>query len=128
MKTVNLFTKEEIEEGGFVYEPDVDKCLKMLTPFVYSSVDVEGENIKLSFKIKTDEEEPTERQWKNYVSSCIKCKYVHSIFISLDEPIFLKREQYRCDNVRVCVMGHTKFTPLEMEERSEHYSQLFDLS
>ncbi len=124
---LDLFTKEEIEDRGFIYEPDDTKCTKILTKAVYSHFSIKDDRQEWVTSLAKNSEDLTEGQWRTYISSCINCKYVNSIYITLEEPLVIKNKDIHQENVRVCVLGHTKFNKEELEERQNLYSELFDL-
>ncbi len=100
-----LFSKEDIEKYGFLYEPDSSKCTSY--------------NIGLHFDCNyykdgqwTNRTSPeTNDEWKSYASDYIKermegynlhWKYIYSVFVPLISP--LSGEGVMCR--RVYIRGH----------------------
>jgi len=101
-KQIELFTKEEIEAYGFIYEPDITKCKMGKTRFHYngSHIDKTGNVIHSPSVIELGQ--TTEKQLKEDVAFSIYYKYIHSIFVNIPETIIF-------DHVhnKVMYLGHT---------------------
>ena len=77
---MDLFTKEEIEKYGFIYEPDVTKCKTTKTGLHYKcNYYKDGAFTDTTVPVLTDE-------WKAGTAEVIKCRmpqwtHLHSVFV-----------------------------------------------
>ena len=83
---MELFTKEEIEKYGFIYEPDVIKCKTTKTgPHYKCNYYKDGKFTNTEQPVLTDE-------WKTGVAEVIKMrmpdwKHLHSVFVADVSPM-----------------------------------------
>ena len=88
MKKIEIFTKEDIEKYGFIYEPDITKC----------------QSLKL--KLCVPESGTMDEDYKTEVANQIPYQYVHQVIESPNpyegDPNFLA-------DSKVIVVGHTKW-------------------
>lgn len=98
-----LFTKEEIEKFGFIYEPDISKCKTSKTGLHYKcNYYKDGEFTDPSVPILTDE-------WKSMAAGVIRTRnpqftHLHSVFVTDVSP--MSGEGVLCQFVMVD--GHGK--------------------
>lgn len=76
-----LWTKKDIEDFGFIYEPNAQKC----------------KTFKLAGGYNNEYD-------KSNIAKKIYVKYVHSVFINTDQPSDFPQSHY---DHRVMVKGHT---------------------
>ena len=100
---MELFTKEEIEKYGFIYEPDITKCKTRTTgPHYKCNYYKDGKFTHPEQPILTDE-------WKIGASEVIKMrtpswKYINTIFVPDVSPMSSRGEGVMCQFVMI--RGH----------------------
>jgi|ERR1035437_1875232 hypothetical protein len=114
---IQLFTKEEIEKCGFIYEADISKCKTCKTKIHYngSSIDKKGNVINSPSVIDTGC--MTEKQLKEEVVFGIPYKYVNSIFVIFPDTI----PYFGHSHNKVMVSGHTR-KPDPTDEEVEKFT------
>jgi hypothetical protein len=104
MKRIELFTKEEIESYGFIYEPDDTKCKSGRVHTMYSTTfkDKDG-SIQQS---NTIFDLTPEKQVKDEIAFLIHYKHINSIYVLIPDELPL----YDHVHNRVWFSGHTPKT------------------
>jgi hypothetical protein len=103
---MEIFTKEDIEKCGFIYEPDASKCkITQTGPHYKCNYYEDGKFTNPEQPVITDE-------WKAAVTEAIKrrCptwKYIHSVFVHDVSPMSGKGVMCQF----VMVRGHKEQTP-----------------
>lgn len=129
MKCVQLFTKDEIEKYGFIYEPDESKCKTGKCGTVYTTYyRIRG---SASFKVYPPSFENnlgfTRDDFQQDVANRLYYKYVNSIFAHIPEDAECNNgvdESELSDfhaHVRVSFKGHTPFTEEEWKAHTERW-------
>lgn len=82
MKKIELFTKEEIESYGFIYEPDINKCKTGRIKSQYSTSTFQFNKLTHS---KTVFELVPEKEAKEEIVFQIPYTHIHSIHVNIPE-------------------------------------------
>lgn len=111
MKTIQIFTKEDIEKFGFVYEPDETKCkIRKIAP-LYSSFDTENGIVVRSGAVVSNEGfvEEDFKQEIIYWGQETNFKYINSIYgmvAEVGESVDTDIKSNGHWDVRAMVKGH----------------------
>jgi hypothetical protein len=81
MNIIELFTPEEIEKYGLIYEPDETKCKTMSTKVHYGSFDVDENGVLHGPYTPKFGEEYSEENYKKHIAEMCYFKCVHSFFV-----------------------------------------------
>ncbi len=107
MKRVHLFTKEDIERFGFIYEPDVTKCQTGHIKVFYAGF------CQRNGKIFPDMKEwgpefwkGSEEEYKNQIAEFIYLKYLNDVFVV--EPEVIEGMDNFHGDAWVMISGHTR--------------------
>lgn len=101
MKRIELFTKEEIESYGFIYEPDATKCKSGRIHTMYSTTGKDKEGIVQ--QSKTIFECRPEKEVKDEIAFLIHYKHINSIYVLIPDEL----PCYDHVHNRVWFSGHT---------------------
>ena len=125
MRRLELFTKEDIESYGFIYEPDNSKCRAGSAKVMHSTFYVKDGVVDYGGPGAGEHDLMMDKENRDLAAACIGHKYIHSVFVDVftqedQEPLNDWNKNYH-GHMRVGYRGHTLYTEEEMEERRKSY-------
>lgn len=127
MKRLELFTKEDIESYGFIYEADDSKCKTRSAKVMYGTFYVKDGIVDYGGPGAGEYDLMMDKANRDLVAICIGHKYIHSVFVDVftqedQEPLNSWNKNYH-GHMRVGYCGHTPYTEEEMAERRKCYER-----
>ena len=111
---IHIYTKEDIERFGFIYEPDETKCKTGKIKVFYGGFhQKDGKITPQPFRREWDQVCP-EEDYKKFIVDAIYLKYINDVFVVDPEPI-PGMDNFHGD-VWVMISGHTRIKSKGEEE------------
>lgn len=128
MQRIELFTKEDIESYGFIYEIDDSKCRMSSAKVIYGTFYVKDGIVDYGGSGVGEYDFMMDKATRDLAASCIGCKHIHSIFVDIftqaDQELLNNWNKNYHGHMRVAYRGHSPYTQEEMNERIEKYKIL----